>query len=77
MVLMTCIARCNTIKMVCVFDEPRAEVAVLPGDLECDLLRRRMDGDGISGGGGGGGERAVGVGGGEGVGGGGGDGEFL
>ena len=53
--------------MVCVFDEPLTDVAVLPGDLEADLLghtidlRRGMGGDGIGGvgggsGGGGGGD---------------------
>ena len=36
--------------MVCVFDEPRTDVAVLPGDLEADLLRRELISEGISGG---------------------------
>ena len=41
--------------MVCVFDEPLTDVAVLPGDLEADLLgntndlRRGMVGEGIGG----------------------------
>ena len=53
--------------MVCVLDEPLTDVAVLPGDLEADLLghtndlRRGMGGEGTGGrgggkGGGGGGE---------------------
>ena len=56
--------------MVCVFDEPLTDVAVLPGDLDADLLghmndlRRGMSGEGMGGrsvggggrGGGGGGE---------------------
>ena len=49
--------------MVCVFDEPLTDVAVLPGDLEADLLgntndlRRGMVGEGIGGRSGGGGGR--------------------
>ena len=36
--------------MVCVFDEPLTDVAVLPGDLEADLRWRGMVGEGIRGG---------------------------
>ena len=49
--------------MVCVFDEPLTDVAVLPGDLEADLLgntndlRRGLVGEGIGGRSGGGGGR--------------------